>query len=97
MTTNQKVAGSSPAERAKESPAERDFFYVLRGPVTSIHQVNRAAEGFCSIGAHRGTRILTEHGMEAFVNEEGTRAPPWETARRALQAAAVNAYGSRGC
>jgi hypothetical protein len=28
--------------------------------------------------------------------EEGTRARPWETARRALQAAAVEAYGRPG-
>jgi hypothetical protein len=32
----------------------------------------------------------------AFLDEEGTRARPWETARRALQAAAVEAYGRPG-
>jgi hypothetical protein len=37
-----------------------------------------------------------EHGREAFVNEEETRARPWETARRVLQAAAVEAHGRPG-
>ena|SRR5215216_3599340 len=31
-----------------------------------------------------------------FVDEEGTRARPWETARRVLQAAAVEAFGRPG-
>ena len=31
-----------------------------------------------------------------MVNEEGVRAQPWETARRVLQAAAVEAYGRPG-
>ena len=35
-------------------------------------------------------------GREAFVNEEGVRARPWETARRVLQAAAVEAHGRPG-
>ena len=30
------------------------------------------------------------------MNEEGVRARPWETARRVLQAAAVEAYGRPG-
>jgi hypothetical protein len=30
------------------------------------------------------------------VNDEGTRARPWETARRVLQAAAVEAHGRPG-
>ena len=33
---------------------------------------------------------------EALVDEEGTRARPWETARRVLQAAAVEANGRAG-
>jgi predicted transcriptional regulator len=32
-------------------------------------------------------------GREAFLDEEGTRARSWETARRVLQAAAVEAHG----
>jgi hypothetical protein len=40
--------------------------------------------------------VLGEHGREAFVNEEGVRARPWETARRVLQAAAVEAHGRPG-
>src|SRR5215216_4303369 len=40
--------------------------------------------------------MLVEHRRDAFVDEEGTRARPWETARRVLQAAAVNAYGRPG-
>jgi hypothetical protein len=40
--------------------------------------------------------MLVEHGREAFVDEEGVRARPWETARRVLQAAAVEAYGRPG-
>jgi hypothetical protein len=35
-------------------------------------------------------------GRRAFVNEEGVRARPWETARRVLQAAAVEAHGRPG-
>ena len=31
-----------------------------------------------------------------FVNEEESRTPPWETARRVLQAAAVEAHGIPG-
>jgi hypothetical protein len=31
-----------------------------------------------------------------FVNEEESRTPPWETARRVLQAAAVEANGRAG-
>jgi hypothetical protein len=58
--------------------------------------MHRAAESFCSIGAHLGTCMLVEHGREAFVDEEGVRVRPWETARRVLQAAAVEAYGRPG-
>jgi len=35
-------------------------------------------------------------GREAFLDEEGRRARSWETARRVLQAAAVEAYGRPG-
>jgi hypothetical protein len=38
----------------------------------------------------------TEEGRKAFVDEEEIRARPWETARRVLQAAAVEARGRPG-
>jgi hypothetical protein len=35
-------------------------------------------------------------GREAFMDQEGIRARPWESARRVLQATAVEAHGRPG-
>jgi hypothetical protein len=40
--------------------------------------------------------MFYENGRGAFLNEERIRALPWETARRVLQAAAVEAHGRPG-
>lgn len=66
--------------------------------VASIHRAAKSfvLRGLCSVGAYLGTHIPVEHGREAVVNEEETRARPWETARRILQAAAVEARGRPG-
>jgi hypothetical protein len=52
--------------------------------------------------AHGGQGRTVNHfrqqtwGTQVLVNEEGVRARPWESARRVLQAAAVEAYGRPG-
>jgi RIO-like serine/threonine protein kinase len=38
----------------------------------------------------------TEEGRKVFVDQEGMRARPWESVRRVLQAAAVEAHGRPG-
>jgi hypothetical protein len=40
--------------------------------------------------------MFDENGRGVFLNEERTRTLPWETARRVLQAAAVEAHGRPG-
>jgi hypothetical protein len=63
------------------------MFTAARGSYCLARRAESLSEG----------RRLVEHGRrEAFLDEEGTRARPWETARRVLQAAAVEAYGRPG-
>src|SRR5215207_3514575 len=74
---------------AKEAP-----YVQLESGLPLFTELPRA---FCSIGAYLRTRMFdVDRRVEAFVNEEGTRARSWEMARRVLQAAAVEAYGRPG-